>query len=86
MPMNDLQMGQQAKRLMKDEVFLAAVASLDGRIVQRWRKAATSREREKAHADQRLLRALIQELETIIGNGEYEEEMERIRAERDGAT
>jgi hypothetical protein len=62
--------GHRAEMILQDEVFIRAVTQTDARFVQQWRDAATPEERERAHALQAALIAVVRELGIIRDDGE----------------
>jgi hypothetical protein len=71
--MNEIEAGRQAARILNDEVFKSAIQQADDSYIEMWRHARTPGERERAHALQAALAAVISELEVIVGRGDVEE-------------
>ena len=70
--MDTVQDGLAAARILEDPVFQRAVAMADERFVALWRQADTPEARERAHALQAALGQIVNELEVLVGRGEFE--------------
>lgn len=66
--------GKNAERILDDDVFQEAVATLDANIIQEWREALTEDARERAHVKQAVLEQLVGELRSIMNDGVFEED------------
>lgn len=70
--MDAIEKGNQAQRILNDPVFQEAVQAADEQFIHDWRSAHTVEGRERAHARQAALQAVVQELEVIIGRADVE--------------
>jgi hypothetical protein len=70
--MDVIEKGHQAQRILNDPVFQEAVQAADDQFVYNWRNAPTIEDRERAHAMQAALQAVVQELEVIVGRADME--------------
>lgn len=65
--------GRVARRILGDSTFQKAVKMADERFVEDWREAETVEDRERAHAKQAALDAVVGQLKTIADRGYVEE-------------
>lgn len=65
--------GNVARRILEDDVFQKAVDTADERFVEEWRTAEDVDGRERAHAKQEALQAVVEQLKVIVDRGEFEE-------------
>ena len=76
---------ERAKMLMQDEVLLEIFQQIDDDAVFRWRNGTTPAEREEAHAHQKALAAVRDQIRVRAENLEYERK-EAERRERNRRT
>lgn len=60
---------EEADRILKSEVFAAAVQEVDRDLVRRWRNSATVDEREDAFHALRALDSVVQQLHRTLNAG-----------------
>lgn len=65
--------GYAAERILNDPVFQKAIAAADEAFVSEWRRAETPQGRESAHALQKALARVVEELEILMGRRDFEE-------------
>lgn len=75
-------LGEQAERLLRDEVFNTAITRLEATYIQRWREAETRDTRESYHARISVLADLQTEIRKLVGNGQMESAQRKLRGRK----
>lgn len=71
--MNDIQRGEAAKRILNDEVVLEAFEQIELGLMQVWRQARSTEDREEVWYTLRGFELFKQCFETTISNGQFEQ-------------
>lgn len=69
-----IQKGRVAERILEDDVFQEALDMADERIIEEWRSAETTEERERAHAQQAALTVVVNQLRILADRARWEED------------
>ena len=70
----DIRKGRRAQQILDDPVFREALEMADEQIIEEWREAETTEEREHRHAQQKALPIIKRQLRVLAGAVEWTEE------------
>jgi len=66
--------GRAAQRVLEDDIFQKAIREAENRIIEEWKTADTTDEREQYHAMLSGLDQIPKQLEIMVQHAEWEEE------------
>lgn len=72
----DIRRGRRARKILEDPVFQEALEMADAQIIDEWRDADTTEEREHYHAQQEALPIIERQLRVLAGAVEWSEEQD----------
>jgi hypothetical protein len=70
-----IELGERAERLLEDPLMIHMFESLEQDLVEEWKSAKTTPERERAHAVVTALSRLQERLLSTAGAGEHERQI-----------
>lgn len=75
--MSAIEKGEEAKRLLEDNIFSEAVAEVSKRLTEQWSKEEDSQHRETLWMRQKAVQDVVGYLLVAIDNGNLEKEMKK---------